>query len=226
MPRKEPGQRFEDEVVVRLYREGAEMDRSEHLDLRLCVDFSLKRFPETQLPKPIDVQLTFQGGNADKLERFRDKTLKSGRDAMYLYVVVPTGMKADEAAHQIHLFAFVAARDGTLERTAMMGVFLNKRDAYQTFDIEARIAHLREREDPVRSADRRVAGFITALGENGAATLLSVENNRAYHMRLGDAAAPRLKAMLKTPEAFMDLLIGCKVTFIPNGRNALSVLLA
>lgn len=217
------GLNFEDGVVAWLLRLKADLERSEKLDLKLGVDYVLHGFPNIELVKPLDIQLTFQGGNLDKLKAFRDRN--TGRDSWKLYVVAEDGMNARSAALQQKNLAKRISKKPDLFQSEKIGLFLNKNGPYRLFNIDRRIEKLMKRADPELSADRRLSGRIVGLGENGAAQILG-DDAETYRLRLGDAAAHKLKVLLRMPDAFEEELIGCKVTFIPHEGFALSVLLA
>lgn len=220
--KKRHGHAFEDQVVIHLYRSGAMLERDQVLDAHLGVDFSIRRFPETELPKALDVQLTFQDGNIEKLARFRDR--KVARDTLRAYVIAADGMSADEAAHLIRVFIFAAARDGTFERQPMSGVMLAKDGSYCLFDIDQRLEMLRKLADPVLSADRRILGRVVSIGKKGPA-VLGADGRSRYRIRLGDVADHNLKVMLDNPEIFWGQLVERDISFIPEASYATSVML-
>lgn len=217
------GLSFEDAVVDWLLRLKADLQRNEKLDLRQGVDYSIRGFPSVAPDKPVDVQLTFQGGNLEKIEAFRKR--KNGRDAWYVYAVAEEGMAARVAAmQQRNLVKRIARRPETFKE-ARFGIFLAASGPYRVFSIDKRIEKLRKRADPELSAGRRVQGRILALGANGSADVMTPDG-ATFHIRLGDAADRKLRVMLEEPDAFDDPVVGRLVTFVPHEKYALSVLLA
>ena len=216
------GLNFEDGIVAWLRQLGVDIERSEELDLRGGVDYCLRGLPDLAFPKPIDVQLTFQGGNLAKLETFRNGRTRAGHLA--LYAVAESGMSARTAALQQRKVARRIVTQPEQFPDEKIGVFLNQRAKYQFFAIDQRIEKLRKRADPERSADRRLEGRIAKLGENGAAEILG-HDGATYRLRSGDVADRKLKIMLADPDAYEEPLLGRLVSFVPHETYALSVLL-
>lgn len=158
----------------------------EALDLWHAVDVLVEERRGHPLRVRGAVQVTLQGGNLKKLERFV-RTRGPFAHMANFYVVIAKYMEPEEVASQLSDMLDTYLTHTPVKPGFLQGIFLCKGKTWKPFDIQERIDKLRARANPAMSADRRKQGKIETLMTHGF-RVRCAEDKRLYAAFDADAA--------------------------------------
>lgn len=206
------GLQYEERVMRLLQDFRCDLLNCEGWDHEDKIDFIVTRVNGRTLRWSAAIQLTQQGGNAHKLERFIRSCDLNGRYA-HVYAVAHVTMSPWHCARVLRRFLEREEERGRLTQ-GIHGVFIGGNEKpWQRFDVYRRLVKLQRRADPDHSAHRRVTG---AIVEVRARSFVVEHDGVRYLTRLGDFADGRLVVRFRDDGTGRDLLVGRRVSFVPH----------
>ena len=157
---------FEARFIEELKKSGCRIKTSRYLDHIKKVDLIISELPELELKIPAQIQLTFQGNNLFKLEKYLRTRRGSRSTSAHFYVVISTNCSPKRAVKKLLNFLNWKYRLRPI-CADVYGVFLEARGKWNEFSPKERLAWLKKRADPSETAAKRSVGVITMFNSGG-----------------------------------------------------------
>jgi len=207
------GTHFETEFVEALNSKRWGVRRNGYLDQYAKVDVKSEYRDGRKIPCPIEVQVTRDVNNADKLALYIKAQLKRRNGCAKIYVIVHGDVSADDAASQANtMFARDLLRPGVADKLFLLDVLGPKECRWS--DIYARSKELKEKKlQKTKSADRQ-RGEVMHMAKNGAGLVIKGRKRQRFFAFYSEVIDPFLYHRLKQ----RAIAPGTRVTFLPTTR--------
>lgn len=220
-PHPEPtASTFEGRVIRFLsLRLGVALQTREDWDLYEMTDFVVMSVDGLPMPFRTEVQLTKQGGNLHKLERFV-RISEGRRDVMRVYIVPASWHRSRDAAYAVRSVLRMLRKAKT---PGVRAFFLDDPPPaarglrLKQFNARKRIEFLRRRCDPANP--RRRTGVIASIDLARQRLIIRDGEGREHLALMGDAEGPlaaALKRRRSRPDEDEVGPAGWRVSFVPH----------
>jgi len=207
------GTDFERAFVRRLNSRKWGVHTNQRLDQCGKIDVVSRFHNDRKIPCPIEVQITRDVNNADKLDRFISVQKERRNGGAKVYVMVHNGVSAELAAEQADkMFLRDLLRKGVADKLFLLDVL--SANECEWANIYARNKELaEEKQQKLVSADRR-QGTIVAVRKNGAGLIIKFKAQRFFFAFYSEIPDGQLSQQLKRDE----VVLGTMVTFLPTSK--------